>query len=232
LFLLAGPSSRATPQVKAALRKLVRALPEPMRAGAEAAASAVVIDPAGWDYGERRDPEHLAALQQAIVDGVRARIVYAGNVEPRTIDPLGLVSKGRLWYLIAGTEKGQRTFRVDRVRDVELTTEPATRPQGFDLSQAWSSVVERVDAKRAPYEAIAHVEPGAIDALRSAWGTRSHPGRTLRDGRIEVRLRGYSAHQVAIEVAGFGSDVEIVSPDEVRELLGRLGAELSNQYAP
>src|SRR6266571_8066466 len=49
LFLVAGPSSQATPQVKAALRKLVRALPETMRADAEAAASAIVIDPSSWD---------------------------------------------------------------------------------------------------------------------------------------------------------------------------------------
>src|SRR5665213_3587821 len=39
LFLIAGPSA-ATPPVKAALRKLVRALPETFRAEAEAAASA------------------------------------------------------------------------------------------------------------------------------------------------------------------------------------------------
>src|SRR3984893_9925686 len=31
LFLLAGPSSSATPELRAALRKLVRALPEPFR---------------------------------------------------------------------------------------------------------------------------------------------------------------------------------------------------------
>ena len=49
LFLIAGPSSAATPQMKAALRKLVQALPESFRAGAEAAAAAVVIDPATWD---------------------------------------------------------------------------------------------------------------------------------------------------------------------------------------
>src|SRR3954468_24516200 len=49
LFLVAGPSSSATPQVKAALRKLVRALPEPLRPSAEAASTAVVVDPTGWD---------------------------------------------------------------------------------------------------------------------------------------------------------------------------------------
>src|SRR5580765_2214549 len=37
LFLVAGPSSSATPEVKAALRKLVRALPETFRSDAEAA---------------------------------------------------------------------------------------------------------------------------------------------------------------------------------------------------
>src|ERR1700730_7016836 len=41
LFLAAGPSSAATPVVKAALRKLVRALPESFRAEAQAAATAV-----------------------------------------------------------------------------------------------------------------------------------------------------------------------------------------------
>jgi predicted DNA-binding transcriptional regulator YafY len=217
--------------VKAALRKLVRALPEPMRADAEAAASAVVIDPSSWDYGERRDPEHLAALQRSIVDGVQVRIVYGSREEPRTIHPLGLVVKGRLWYLIAGTDKGQRTFRVDRVRSVEPTADPATRPEGFDLSAAWSSVVESVDAKRAPFDAVAYVQPHAVEWLQGAWGTRAHPGRTLPDGRIEVRLRGYSARQVAREVAAFGSALEIVSPDEVRSLLADLGAELSTQYA-
>src|SRR5436305_9403145 len=56
LFLVAGPSSSATPQVKAALRKLVRALPESMRTSAEAASTAVVVDPTGWDGMSRPRP--------------------------------------------------------------------------------------------------------------------------------------------------------------------------------
>ena len=59
LFLVAGPSAAATPQIKAALRKLVRALPEPFRAEAEAAAAAVVIDPASWDRSPAEPLEHL-----------------------------------------------------------------------------------------------------------------------------------------------------------------------------
>src|SRR3954451_3355003 len=44
LFLVAGPSSAATPEVKAALRKLVRALPEPLRNDVEVASTSVVVD--------------------------------------------------------------------------------------------------------------------------------------------------------------------------------------------
>src|ERR687898_447258 len=68
LFLVAGPSSAATPEVKAALRKLVRALPETFRAGAEAAASAVVLDPDSWDRRHAPPPEHLDVLRRARVD--------------------------------------------------------------------------------------------------------------------------------------------------------------------
>src|SRR5438094_9989885 len=48
LFLLAGPAAAVSDEAKAALRKLVRALPQTFRADAEAAASATVIDPTRW----------------------------------------------------------------------------------------------------------------------------------------------------------------------------------------
>src|SRR5580698_9575702 len=56
LFLVAGPASTVTPQVKSALRKLVRAIPEPFRTDAEAAATAVLVDPSGWDRPARPAP--------------------------------------------------------------------------------------------------------------------------------------------------------------------------------
>ena len=49
LFLIAGPAA-ATPDVRAALRKLVQALPATFREHAEAAAAAIVRDPASWDH--------------------------------------------------------------------------------------------------------------------------------------------------------------------------------------
>ena len=86
LFLVAGPASTATPQVKAALRKLVRALPEPFRDDAEAASTAVVVDPAAWggQVRERPAPAHLDALQRAVIEGEQVVLGYVARDESAT----------------------------------------------------------------------------------------------------------------------------------------------------
>jgi predicted DNA-binding transcriptional regulator YafY len=51
LFLLAGPTATVSGPARAALRKLVRALPQTFRADAEAAAGATVLDSTRWASG-------------------------------------------------------------------------------------------------------------------------------------------------------------------------------------
>jgi predicted DNA-binding transcriptional regulator YafY len=235
LFLVAGPSASATPQVKAALRKLVRALPEPFRAEAEAAASAVVIDPTSWDRTHVPAPAHLEVLQRAVVDGVQARIVYAAPERAeseRTVHPLGLVAKASVWYLVAGTDAGMRTFRVSRIRSVALTEDPVERPDGFDLEEHWRSVVAELDERRVTFRATARVEAEAISWLRSAFGTRLSVRETRAHGHADVEIRSWSARTLGGELAGFGSAVEVLQPTEVREELARIGAELTDRYGP
>src|SRR6476469_8489178 len=151
LFLVAGPSSAVTPQAKAALRKLVRALPETFRAEAEKAASAIVLDPARWGGKAPSTPPHLEALQQAVIEGRQIRLGYTdarGAVSERVVHPLGLVSKGTTWYLVADTDGGRRTFRVWRVQSVELLDAASLRPDDFDLHRAWEEIVTTLDDRR------------------------------------------------------------------------------------
>ncbi|MCZ7528540.1 MAG: WYL domain-containing protein [Acidimicrobiia bacterium] len=235
LFLVAGPSAPATPEVKAALRKLVRALPEPLRPRAEAASGAVVVDPAGWDRpsGPRPLPPYLEAVQQAVVDGEQLRLGYVardGAGSTRVVHPLGVAAKGPTWYLVAGTEAGLRTFRVDRITSVEATGEPVVRPDGFDLAEAWRLVVDRVDRLRAPVVARGSVAPEMVGPLRMVLGTRLGIGAAGDDGRVRVELRGHTVRSLAAEVAGFGASLEILDPPALREALAAIGRELAATY--
>lgn len=234
LFLVAGPSS-ATPEVKAALRKLVRALPEPFRAGAEAMSTSVVVDPAGWDRAEppRRPAPHLDAVQRAVVEGEQVTLGYVardGAGTTRVVQPLGLAAKGPAWYLVAGTEAGLRTFRVDRITSVEPTGERVVRPEGFDLAEAWRLITDEVDQRRAPVRATALADPRTVGWCRAVMGTRVRVGPAGPHGRIEVEVRGHSPRSLAAELAGFGAAIEVLHPAEVREELAGIARELADLY--
>jgi predicted DNA-binding transcriptional regulator YafY len=235
LFLVAGPASSATPEVKAALRKLVRALPATMRAGAEAAASAVVLDPSSWDRDEVPPPPHLAALRSAVVDGVQVELGYTArdrSETERTVHPLGLVAKGTVWYLVAGTDAGLRTFRVNRVRSVTPTDRLVDRPPGFDLAETWRSIVDTLDERRTPVRVRAHADPRLAGVLRGAFGTRLSDGGEAPGGLVAVEIRAHSAESAAAELARFGASVEVVEPAAVRAELARIGAALVRTYGP
>ncbi len=233
LFMIAGPSSTATPEAKAALRKLVQALPETFRADAEAAASAIVLDPAGWGGTVVPRPEHLDVLQQAVVDGVQVRLAYADRRRAeteRTVHPLGLVQKGVAWYLVAGTDAGMRTFRVNRVRDVTVTDDPVERPADFDLAGEWQTVVDTIEAKRTTARAVVRAPRWAVGGLRAQFGASVEVRRAIDDERVEVELGAPTRSSFAEQLAGWGDLIEVLEPVDVREQLRQIGESLVARY--
>jgi predicted DNA-binding transcriptional regulator YafY len=234
LFLLAGPSSEASPPLKAALRKLVRALPASFREDAEAAASAIVIDPASWDRTTPRALTFLGPLEQAVIDGVQVRITYAARgAEPseRVAHPLGLASKGHTWYLIANTDAGLRTFRVGRIRSRDGLSDKVIRPDDFDLPSYWSSTVAMLDERRAPIRAVVECDKEVLGWLRASFGSRlGAVGDPDPSGRFRVEVRGHSVESLAGELAGIAAFADVLEPDEVKRRIARMGAELVARY--
>ncbi len=234
LFLVAGPSP-ASPELKAALRKLVRALPEPFRADAQAASTAVVVDPNEWGRATptRPAPVHLDALQRAVIEGEQVELGYVARDRAsttRVVHPLGLAAKGPVWYLVADTEAGLRTFRVDRATSVERTGVPVVRPDGFDLAAAWRLISAEVDQLRAPVRVLAAAEAGVVQLLRWVFDTKVRVGPGRPDGRVDIEVSGAHIGALAGQLAGFGARLEVFEPVELRAELARVGMELSATY--
>jgi len=235
LFLVAGPSSAATPEVKAALRKLVRALPETFRSHAEAASEAIVVDPTAWGRtpSARPTPPHLEALQRAVIEGEQQHLGYVArdrSTTRRVVHPLGLAAKGQVWYLVADTEAGLRTFRVDRVTDLEPVGQPVVRPDGFDLAEAWRMITSEVDERRASTWARGLARPEVVPLMRMLFGSLVRIGPTVADGRVEVEVGGSNVDALAGQLAGLGHRVELSEPPEVIDRLAAIAAELTSLY--
>jgi predicted DNA-binding transcriptional regulator YafY len=235
LFRLAGPAAAVSGEARAALRKLVRALPPGFRADAEAAAGATMIDPARWGEPGRRRPDLVGPLQDAVIGREKVRLSYRGRGRERTdrlIDPWGLVDKDDVWYLVAGTEAGPRTFRVDRIIAAEPTGQPADRPDDFTLAAAWEQVVGQVEQRRSRTWATVLIETRFVPVLRKQFGRHCHPDADPAGDRSRVRLGAPTALDIARQLAGWGALVEVVEPASVQAELARIGAELTTRYGP
>ncbi len=232
LFFHAGPATSESDEARAAMRKLVRALPATFRADAEAAAVATVVDPDRWGANRADRPSSVDALQRAVVERRRVGLQYTGatgRTSHRRVDPWGLVDKHGRWYLVAGTERGPRTYRLDRIESFDVGDEPASVPPDLDLEQVWATISGEVEALRSTTWATVLAHEGDLHVLRSQFG-RHCEVEGVEDGRARVRVGASSPLDIARHLAGWGSGVEVVEPESVRDVLARLGAELVARY--
>jgi predicted DNA-binding transcriptional regulator YafY len=160
--------------VGAALGKLMRALPEPVAAQAEAVRHATA--PAPDRAAARPDPGTTSALVQACSDRRRVRIGYrseAGREWVADVEPWAVVVRHGRWYLLCRSPAtdATRAYRVDRVRGVEELDETFTPPVLLDpvatleehLAAGWEYDVEVIID--APADIVARCIPRTLGRL-------------------------------------------------------------------
>ncbi len=143
--------------VGSALGKLMRALPEPVAAQAEAVRRTTA--PAPDRAAARPDPGTTTALVHACSKHRRVRLAYcseAGSEWVTDVDPWAVVVRHGRWYLLCRTYRSNstatRAYRIDRVRSVEMLDDTFVPPADLDpvvmleehLAVGWEYEVEVV----------------------------------------------------------------------------------------
>ena len=88
---------------------------------------------------------YLPTLQEALWQGRKLHFAYRrsdATVE-RLVDPLGLVAKGSIWYLVAAVEGEVRSYRVSRMREARVSDQPCMRPPGFRPGSLLDAIICR-----------------------------------------------------------------------------------------
>lgn len=235
LFLALGREGQDNPVLEAALRKLVVAMPEGFRDDAVAATSAIRVDPTGWgQIGPVHTPRFLDDLSEAVIGAYQVEMRYArpgADATDRIVHPLGLVTKRGIWYLVANTAKGIRTFRLSRVKAVTALDDAVDRPDDFDLDATWQSIVTKVESYRGDIQVTVLADPSVVRPLQYIFAKRHELIGERADGRIEFSIVEFAARPLAAQLAGFGSAVEIIDPPaDVAAEMSRLATELSEQW--
>jgi proteasome accessory factor B len=154
-------------------------------------------------------------LSEALEKRVVVRFLYLkpGEESPRvrTVAPLALVQHQGRWHLYAAEQESgaTKTFLLRRiVSAVEQTTTTFPQPDGDPAEEALAGL-EAVWAARV---AIVEVEPGTDAATRLG---KRRGTTTLPSGELELHYA--DANILADELAGFGPEVLVISPPELRE---------------
>jgi predicted DNA-binding transcriptional regulator YafY len=211
-------------ELAAARLKLLASLPEELKERAGRAAQLFHVDTRGWFREEDRVP-HLPVIAAALWRGRRLDMRYreGPKVVSRRLDPLGLVLKAGVWYLLARRRGEERVYRVSRVVSARERPEPCTRPRDFDLAAAWTSRSEAFERSLRRVEVTVRVPRDEIRYLRGA--------RIVEDGERPTVIAYFDGFgQAFSELMGLGPAAEVLAPADLRERIAAAAAEMIAVY--
>ena len=267
LFLSAAPGRLVDLGVDAvlegALRKLSAALPENTRQQAERVRQRIHVDPSGWWWGKYEPLPHLRTVQDALTHDRRLLLHYTrpgGEEVARVVDPLGLVVKVNVWYLVArpvdpaerepsqdpsttpekeSETEDLRVFRISRLREATLTDEPTQRPAGFDLPAYWSDWCERFARTLPQYPVTLRVAPDYLPELRRRLWRVGQSEIPLDASGLEPGADGWvtlpavdleSLDHALESLLSVGRHVEVAAPPPLRQAMAEHAAALAARY--
>ncbi len=219
-----------------ALEKLAFALRSPMTERLVKSAEAVLAAKA-----DARREKVFDVVARAWSDRLRLRLRYRGletrkpywdKVSPYLIEPSPWSDSV---YLIGHSDvfAGIATYRLDRILEAHLTSGSFEFPKDFDeeelLQFAWG--VWRSEG--APETVVLKFKPGtaAKRLMESVW----HPlekVEVLEDGSRIWRAPIAEWREMLPWIRGWGADVEVLAPEELRAELRREARRLSKLYLP
>ncbi len=214
--------------------KLRAALPQAQRPDVEDVRERIHIDVAGWRQTEGALPA-MPTLQAALWGDRQVRIRYRradDSERERTIDPLGLVAKGSLWYLIAAVAGEFRTYRVSRIVVATLLDTPCVRPPGFALAAHWAASSREFLGALPQYRATVPVAPEIVRAIRGGGRFARIEEEAPPDATSWITLRiCFDGERMAREFAlGFGTQLVVEEPRALREYVVREAAGVVARY--
>lgn len=215
--------------------KLLAALPPESRESAERVGARFHLDPVGW-YRSSEAADLLPAVADAVWTARKIAVRYErwdGEVE-RVLEPLGLVMKAGVWYLVAAVAGTPRTYRLANIKAL-TPGEPFERIRAFDLAGYWTEQRDRFEEGLIQGEATLRITSQGLDQLATLSAAVGEAARasaepTDADGWRRVVIPIETVKNAATQLFKLGPDVEVLAPPDLRAAMTERARKLSALY--
>ena len=217
--------SATAPATEGALAKVERVLPLPVAKRIRALQATIGFTQSS-PHSTPASSDLLLTLSAAAQQRQRIWLRYQARERPeseRELDPYGLVFHYGRWYLVGLDHRSHeiRVFRVDRVLEVKPRDEGFQRPPDFDPVERLARALANIPWG---FEIEVLLETTLSDA-RSRVPTHVANLEETSCGVI-LRTQGDDLRAVAQSLVSIGCNFVVLCPLELRQEVGRLGAEL------
>ena len=215
--------------------KIRSVLPEPVRDYIDRLQENTVIapyirnlDPGQGSHDEEGrwyDLSEAVAKQRSIF--MQYYVASRDELTKRKVDPLGLVYYSDSWNLIAYDHLRDdiRNFRLDRIRKMRMMMDTFERPADFDLEDYLKEKGSNPRNERITLR---------FHPRSYRWAKRSIPAEieeeTQSDDGVQVTFYFENLDYVARWLLRYGTDVEVVEPESLREKLRERAIQLAHHY--
>jgi predicted DNA-binding transcriptional regulator YafY len=217
--------------------KLLAALPDGWREDARRVSSRFHVDPVDWYRGPAAT-DHLPAIAQAVWGERRLDVRYESwrGVSRRRLDPLGLVLKAGIWFVVASHGKGPRTWRLSNILELRVSDERFVRPKAFDLAAYWAESTRRFESELYRDTAVLRVTPLGLKRLRNlgralADAADASAHDDARSGWQRVTIPIETIEHATGQLLRLGPEAEVIRPAALREAVATTVAEIAALYA-
>ena len=211
------------PATEGASAKLGRVLPQALRESIQTVEDVVAVEPGPWVVAT--SAEALIHAASAIRMCRRVRFSYrshGGASSQREIEPYAVIHTDGRWYLIGHclSRAALRTFRLDRVADLEVCAETFKRPASFDARQY---LRDHMPFIQSDYQIDVWIDMPFEEAERtfSMWrvaAEKDGAGTRLRCGRDHLQM-------FAAMLLSMGRRIVIHQPPELRDTFKQLAQQ-------
>lgn len=173
----------------------------------------------------------LSVLQNAIWNSKSLKILYRKIDETKEVElnPLGLVCKRSIWYLVAVNNEIIKTYKVTSIESALLMHYTFVRPHDFNLKNYWRNSTSNFKNLIPKHTFTFRVSPNILNNIKGRqFITISET--IVKENEIYLKIK-FDAIWQGIEFAfGYGKDIEIIEPIEAISEIKKKALEVVDLY--
>lgn len=203
-------------------RDAIASLTAKLSRGASAEPSQVAVESSESDLT-------LGLIRESVAEGVQLEFDYLnsqGESERRRVDPLRVESVDADWYLRGWCHlrEALRTFRIDRISNPTITTEPITHGTG-DVT------LPDTLFEGSPHDLLVTIDvaPAAVPLLADYIPDNAEI--VEKDGLVRTTVRVSHYHGLKRLIASMPGVATVVSPPEARAVVAEWAAAGAARYS-